>query len=173
MIEKKITSKMSEAKRIRQQKHKQKTPEEIKNIIKSRKIAKEKGISKKDLRNMRLKKSRMRLENKKEKSSKTTSYEDSVKIMTFGNVIDSYTKNILDDYHNDNSIMKSWKGQEKLRMSRLEMIAQQFDEYEETSPYYNSYHGIDEENFCDIESNNEYSDCSFTDWMLHGDNQSK
>tara|TARA_B100000900_G_scaffold391243_1_gene385684 strand:+ start:141 stop:671 length:531 start_codon:yes stop_codon:yes gene_type:complete len=176
MFGKKSTTKMSVAKRIKQEKHKEKTPEEIQNIIRSRKMAKEKGISKKDLRNMRLKKSRVRLEKKKEKSTKTTSYEESIEIMTFGNVIDSYTKKILDDYHNDTPycLMNSWKWQEQQRMTRLEMIAQQFDEYEETSPYYNSYRGNDEENFREVEDNEySYNGCDCEDWMLHGDNQSK
>lgn len=167
---------MSESKKLKQAKHKEKTQEEIQNIIRSRKIAKEKGISKKDLRRMRLNKTRMRLEKKMKESSKIKSYEDSVRIMTFGTIIDSYTKKILDDYHNDYhndtlySVMNSWKQQEKQRMTRLEMIAQQFDEYEETSPYYNSYHDIDGENFHDIESN--HGDFGL-DWMLHQDNQSK
>lgn len=115
-------------------------------------------------------------EEKKKKSSKTKSYEDSVKIMTFGNVIDSYTKKILDNYHNDTpySVMNTWKCQEERRMTRLEMIAQQFDEYEKTSPYYNSYHGIDEENFREVQDNEySYNGCDCEDWMLHEDNQSK
>lgn len=173
---KKSISKMSESKKIKQTKHKEKTQEEIQNIIRSRKIAKEKGISKKDLRRMRLNKTRMRLEKKMKKSSKTKSYEESVKIMTFGNVIDSYTKKLLDDYHNDipYSVMKNtWKWQEERRMTRLEMIAQQFDEYEKTSPYY-SYHGIDEEKFREVEDNEySYNGCDCEDWMLHEDNQSK
>jgi len=171
----KSISKMCESKKNKQTKHKEKTQEEIQNIIRSRKIAKEKGISKKDLRRMRLNKTRMRLEKKMKESSKIKSYEESVKLMTFGNVIDSYTKKILDDYHNDNSVMNSLIWQEEGGgMTRLEMIAQQFDEYEETSPYYNSYHGIDEENFREVEDNEySYNGCDCEDWMLHDDNQSK
>ena len=177
MFGKKSTTKMSVVKRIKQEKHKEKTQEEIQNIIRSRKIAKEKGISKKDLRRMRLNKSRMRLEKKKEKSTKTTSYEESIDIMTFGNVVDSYTTKILDDYHNDTSfsvihrdtsyfecgkfqVMLGQLQEEERRRERLEMIAQQFDE--------------DEENFRDVEDNEySYYGCDCDDWMLHEDNQSK
>ena len=182
---------MSESKKLKQAKHKEKTPEEIQNIIRSRKIAKEKGISKKDMFKMKLKKmEKKRMKQEEKISSSKITYEDSVRIMTFGKNIDSYTKKILDDYHNDISssvISRETKHvesckrkymiwqlqQEQQRRSRLEIIAQQFDEYEETSPYYNSYHGIDEENFRDVESNHVYCDFSFADWLFHEDNQSK